>query len=120
LSITSRVPKGTTCGSTETLPRELGLPEAVTPLPEWQVTSNTPSSMPRAPVVLVGANFSPARVVPGGEAGGGFPVLQAARRTPAATAPSNATLGAPHAAAVASADRHGGGPVAGVSGAVRR
>jgi hypothetical protein len=33
LSITSRVPKGTTRGSTETVSRELGLPEAVTPLP---------------------------------------------------------------------------------------
>ncbi len=43
-SITSRVPKGTTCGSTETVSCELGRPEAVTPLPEWQVTSKTPSS----------------------------------------------------------------------------
>jgi hypothetical protein len=31
--ITSRVPKGTTLGSTETVSGELGLPEAVTPLP---------------------------------------------------------------------------------------
>jgi hypothetical protein len=46
LSITSRVPKGTTLGSTDTVSRELGLPEAVTPLPVWQLTSKMPSSTP--------------------------------------------------------------------------
>jgi hypothetical protein len=75
LSITSRVPNGTTCGSTETISRELGLPEAVTPLPVWQLTSKTPSSTPRTPVVLVGVDPCAGRVVPGGEAGGGFAAL---------------------------------------------
>jgi hypothetical protein len=60
LSITSRVPKGTTRGSTETVSRELGLPEAVTPLPVWQLTSKTPSSAPRALAVVVGARRKPA------------------------------------------------------------
>jgi hypothetical protein len=55
LSITSRVPKDTTRGSTETVSRELGLPEAVTPLPVWQLTSKMPSSAPRALAVVVGA-----------------------------------------------------------------
>ena len=95
LSITSRVPKGTTCGSTETISRELGLPEAVTPLPVWQLTSKMPSSAPRAPAVLVGANDGRGRVVSGGAAAGGFAAAQAARRIPPATAPSSATLGAP-------------------------
>jgi hypothetical protein len=52
-SITSRVPNGTTRGSTETVSRELGLPEAVTPLPVWQVTSKLPSRVPRAAAVLL-------------------------------------------------------------------
>jgi hypothetical protein len=51
-SITSRVPKDTTRGSTETTSRELGLPEAVTPLPVWQVTTKLPNRAPRAAVVL--------------------------------------------------------------------
>src|SRR5215216_2844614 len=94
LSITSHVPKGTTRGSTETVSRELGLPEAVIPLPVWQLTSKTPSSAPRAPAVVVGAREGAGRVVAGGPGGGGFAGLQAARRTPPATTPSSATAGA--------------------------
>ena len=94
LSITSRVPKGTTRGSTETVSRELGLPEAVTPLPVWQLTSKTPSSAPRALAVVVGACEGAGRVVPGGAAGAGFAALQATRRIPLATAPSSAPAGA--------------------------
>src|SRR5829696_1220230 len=94
LSITSHVPKGTTRGSTETVSRELGLPEAVTPLPVWQLTSKRPSSAPRALAVVVGACEGAGRVVAGGAAGGGFAALQAPRRTPVATAPSTAMAGA--------------------------
>jgi hypothetical protein len=94
LSITSRVPKGTTLGSTDTVSRELGLPEAVTPLPVWQLTSKMPSSTPRAPVVLAGACEGAGRVVPGGAAGAGFAALQAPRRIPLATAPSSAAADA--------------------------
>ncbi len=95
LSITSRVPKGTTRGSTETVSRELGLPEAVTPLPVWQLTSKTPSSTPRAAAVLVDAREGAGRVVSGGEAEGGFASVQAARRMPPATALSSAAVGTP-------------------------
>lgn len=94
-SITNRVPKGTTLGSTETVSRELDLPEAVIPLPVWQLTSKTPSSAPPTPSVLVGARAGAGRVVAGGAAGGGFAAVQAPRRTPPATAPSSATAG-PH------------------------
>ena len=94
-SITSRVPKGSTRGSTETVSRELGLPEAVTPLPVWQVTTKLPNRAPRAAVVLVGAPEGAGHVVPGGEAGGGLGSLQATRRSPAATAPTSAAPGAP-------------------------
>jgi hypothetical protein len=65
-SITSGVPKGTTRGSTETVSRELGLPEAVTPLPVWQVTSKLPSRTPPAAAVLVGAREGAGRGVAGG------------------------------------------------------
>jgi hypothetical protein len=61
LSITSRVPNGTIRGSTETVSLELGLPEAVTPLPVWQLTSKTPSSAPRALAVVVGARAGAGR-----------------------------------------------------------
>ena len=47
------------------------MPEAVTPLPVWQLTSKLSSGAPRAVVVLVGAREGAGRVVPGGEAGGG-------------------------------------------------
>jgi hypothetical protein len=70
-SITSRVPKATTWGSTETVSRELGRPEAVTPLPVWQVTSKRLSRTPQAAAVLVGARKETGRVVPGGTVGGG-------------------------------------------------
>jgi hypothetical protein len=93
-SITSRVPKATTWGSTETISRELGLPEAVTPLPVWQVTSKRPSRTPRAAAVLVGAGEGAGRVVPGGEVGGGLALLQATTSSPAATAPFSAAVGA--------------------------
>src|SRR5512132_2178762 len=89
LSITSRVPKGTTRGSTETVPRELGLPEAVIPLPAWQLTSKRPSSTPRAAAVLVGAREV---VVPGREPGDGLASVHAAKRTTPATAPSRGTV----------------------------
>jgi len=105
-SITSRIPNGTTLGSTETVSRELGLPEAVTPLPEWQLTSKTPSSTPRAPVVLVGANSCAGRVVPGVEAGGGFAALQAARRTPTSNRAEQRNPWRSQAASVVHADRH--------------
>ena len=96
LSITSRVPKDTTRGSTETVSRELGLPEAVIPLPVWQLTSKMPSSAPRALAVVVGAREGPGRVESGsgGAAGGGFATLQATKRTPLVTAPSSAMAGA--------------------------
>ena len=81
-SITSRLPKGTTFGSTETVSRELGLPEAVTPLPVWQVTSKLPTRVPRAAAVLVGTREGAGRVVPGGEAGGGLGSLQATSTAP--------------------------------------
>jgi hypothetical protein len=90
LSITSRVPRGTTWGSTETVSRELGRPEAVTPLPVWQVTSKLPSGAPRAAAVLVGEGEGADRVAPGGEVGGGLASLQATRSSPAATAISAA------------------------------
>ena len=92
-SITSRLPKGTTFGSTETVSRELGLPEAVTPLPVWQVTSKLPSRAPRAVAVLVDAREGAALVVPGGEAGGGLVSLQAPRTSQAATTPTSAAPG---------------------------
>ena len=91
-SITSRVPNGTTRGSTETISRELDLPKAVTPLPVWQLTSKLPSRAPRAAAVLVGANDGTGRVV-AGEARGGVALLQATRSTPPATAPSSAAVG---------------------------
>ena len=107
VSITSRVPKGTTRGSTETVSRELALPEAVTPLPVWQLTSKTPSSTPRALAVLVGATHWAGRVVPDGEAGGGLASLQAARSTPPATTPSSAAVGARSHRRGSSTERHG-------------
>jgi hypothetical protein len=108
VSITSRVPKGTTRGSTETVSRELALPEAVTPLPVWQLTSKTPSSTPRALAVLVGATHWAGRVVPDGEAGGGLASLQAAARsTPPATTPSSAAVGARSHRRGSSTERHG-------------
>jgi hypothetical protein len=94
LSITSRVPKGTTCGSTETVSRELGLPEAVIPLPVWQLTSKMPSSARRALAVLVDAPEWAGVVLPGGEAGRGLASVQAANRTIPATAPSSGAVGA--------------------------
>jgi hypothetical protein len=94
LSITSRVPNGTTLGSTETVSRELGMPEAVIPLPVWQLTSKMPSSTPRAAAVLVGAREWASVVVPGRETGDGFASVQAAKRTTPATAPSRGTVGA--------------------------
>jgi hypothetical protein len=98
VSTTSHVPKGTTRGSTETTSLEVGLPEAVVPLPVWQVTSKTPSMAPRAPVLLVAARGEAGRVESGGQAaarrvswsgtGAGPASPQAARSTPAAIAPS--------------------------------
>src|SRR5215204_520339 len=43
----NRVPKGMRRRSTDTTSREEGRPDAVTPGPVWQVTSNTPSGVPR-------------------------------------------------------------------------
>jgi len=94
LSITSRVPNGTILGSTDTVSRELGLPEAVIPLPVWQLTSKRPSSTPRAVAVVVGVREWAGVVVPGRETGDGVASVQAAKRTTPATAPSSGTVGA--------------------------
>jgi hypothetical protein len=106
-SITSRVPKGTTCGSTETVSRELGLPEAVTPLPVWQLTSKTPSSTPRAPVVLVKATDGAGRVVPGGAAEGGVRGAAGRQEDPAGDRAQQRNARRSQTASVTSADRHG-------------
>jgi hypothetical protein len=98
LSITSRA----TRGSTETVSRELGLPEAVIPLPVWQLTSKTPSSAPRALAVIVGAREGAGRVVRGGAAGGGFAALQA----PSSDGAEYSNGWRPQAASLSSTDRH--------------
>jgi hypothetical protein len=52
----NRVPNGKRRRSTDTISREEGRPDAVTPGPVWQVTSNTPSGVPGLfAEVLVGA-----------------------------------------------------------------
>src|SRR5215207_10632061 len=45
-----RVPNGKRRRSTDTISRELGRPDAVTPGPVWQVTSKTPIGAPRPAV----------------------------------------------------------------------
>src|SRR5919112_1338975 len=49
----NRVPKGMRRRSTDTTSRDEGRPDAVTPGPVWQVTSNTPSRVPRPLAELV-------------------------------------------------------------------
>ena len=92
-----RVPKAKRRRSTETTSREEGRPDAVTPGPVWQVTSKTPSAVPRtvaevaaAAAEVVGAGDGAAARVPV-DAGGavGVPVLW---QPPSSTAPATAAL----------------------------
>ena len=94
----NRVPNGNRCWSTDTTSLEEGRPDAVTPGPLWQVTSNTPRGVPGLFAELlvgvprvVGAGdvaAASAPVDPGGAAG--VPVLW---QPLSSTAPANATVG---------------------------
>src|SRR5215217_5078675 len=94
----NRVPKGMRRRSTDTTSRVEGRPDAVTPAPVWQVTSNTPSAVPRpfADLVagageVVGAAEVTAVPVPvdGGGAAGGPALWQPL----SSTAPARPTAG---------------------------